>query len=319
MKTVPLGQTGEDLSALCLGTMRFGSRDDEPTSHAMLDQYVQAGGRFLDTANTYAHWIGDNVGGESERLLGRWMQDRGNRDELFLATKVGFGYPGDDLGGAEKELTSEAIIAECDKSLQRLGTDRIDLYYAHNDDYDTPLAETLAAFTGLVRAGKVRYIGASNYLAWRLARALTISELQELAPYVAVQQRHTYLRPRPGHDWKLWPAATEEFLDCCAKTGRAVIAYSPLLGGAYTRDDKKIPAGQDWPDSQSRLEALRAVADQLGATPNQVVLAWMLHSDPVVIPLFSASTSEQMTENLGALEISLNDEQMTQLDQAGIA
>ncbi|MFW5839635.1 MAG: aldo/keto reductase, partial [Planctomycetota bacterium] len=195
----------------------------------------------------------------------------------------------------------------------------IDLYYSHNDDYQTPLEETLEAYTGLIQAGKVRYIGASNYLAWRLARALTISEYKDISRYIAVQQRHTYLRPKPGFDWQHWPAATDEFLHCCKMNNLAVIAYSPLLGGAYVRDDKKVHKGQDWPDSEERMQALRSMADDIDATPNQLVLAWMLHSDPQVIPLFSASTKEQMDENLAALEIKLTDEQMSRLDEAGIA
>lgn len=193
MRTVPLGNTGVDVSALCLGAMYFGTRNDERTSFELLDQYVAAGGTFIDTANIYAHWVEGGQGGESESLLGRWMKARGNRADLFLASKVGFNMP-----GVERGLTAAQIEAECEKSLRRMGVETIDLYYAHVDDRVTPLDETLAAFDRLVRAGKVRFIGASNYLAWRLEQAHWVSKTHDWASFCCVQQRYTYLRPKPG-------------------------------------------------------------------------------------------------------------------------
>ncbi len=319
MKKVTLGKTGVDVSPLCLGTMLMGTKTDEDTSREILDRFIEQGGNFLDTANCYAAWQPGASGGESEKLLGRYFKDRGNRDTLFIATKVGFGYDGDDLGGADRTLDADTIVRECDKSLQRMGIDTIDLYYAHNDVRDCPLDETLEAFGKLVDAGKVRFIGCSNYKAWRLSEALAVSAARQLPPYVCIQQKHTYARPHPGFDGELWPPVNDDLLDACSHFGIPIVAYSPLMKGAYTRDDKSIPKGFDWPDTDARIEVLRRVAaDHHDASPNQIVLAWMMQSRPIVIPLFSVSSMQQLEENLGSLDITLSDEQMTALDEAGI-
>ncbi|WP_208610211.1 aldo/keto reductase [Shouchella rhizosphaerae] len=164
MKQVLLGQTGVTVSELCLGCMNFGTKTEQVVSERLLDQYVDAGGSFLDTANNYAFWNEGGEGGESERLLGHWMKERGNRSNLFLATKVGAlpTVPGGGLSDGEG-LSKQSIERAIDQSLQRLRTDYIDLYYAHIDDIKTPLEETLEAFEKLVRLGKVRFIGCSNY------------------------------------------------------------------------------------------------------------------------------------------------------------
>ena len=171
MRTVPLGKTGVEVSVFCLGTMDFGTHTDPETSYKLLDLYVEKGGFFLDTANVYARWWPGYVGGESETLLGRWMHERKNRSRLFLATKVGFEMP-----GVERGLRAHQIEEECEKSLKRLGIETIDLYYAHRDNPNTPLEETLEAFYRLIKAGKVRFIGASNYPAWWLEEARWISK-----------------------------------------------------------------------------------------------------------------------------------------------
>ena len=317
MKTIPLGDTGVDVSAMCLGTMYFGTKQDEDTSRQLLDQYVEAGGTFLDTANCYSHWVEGGCGGESESLLGRWMAERKNRDRLFIATKVAFGYPGTDKApGVESGLSAKQIETECEKSLKRMGIDTIDLYYAHHDDKVTPLEESLEAFDRLVKAGKVRYIGASNYVAWRLADGLNLSGENSWARFQCVQQKHTYLRPVPGVDVGVWPPAYPYFMDLCREKSLTVIAYSPLLRGAYVRDDRPVTEMYAGADSDARLGALKDVAAEKGVTPNQVVLAWMLHCDPVVIPLFSASSSEQLTEDLGALDVALSEDDMKRLDEA---
>lgn len=309
MKTLPLGQTGVEVSALCLGAMYFGTRNDKASSYRLLDQYMEAGGNFIDTANIYAHWISGFQGGESETLLGEWMQERGNRSQVFLASKVGFEYSDTTRG-----LTAQQIEDECNKSLKRLNVDTIDLYYAHVDDRNTPLEETLGAFDRLVKAGKVRFIGASNYLAWRLMQARNISEANQWASYCCIQQRYTYLPLRPGKSFSPQIVANEDLLDYCHTTGMTLLAYSVLLGGAYTRSDRALPEQVDSDDNQKRLSVLRAVAQETGATPNQVVLAWMLHSTPAVLPLIAASDEAQMTENLAALDVHLSDEQMTRLN-----
>ncbi len=313
MRTLPLGNTGEDVSALCLGVLHFGSREDERTSYHLLDQYVAAGGSFMDTANIYSHWIEGCRGGESEELLGRWMRARGNRGALFIASKVGFEYP-----GVERGLRAAQIEAECEKSLRRLDVETIDLYYAHVDDRTTPLEETMTAFDRLVRAGKVRYLGASNYLAWRLEQAHWVSKTNDLTAFCCLQQRYTYLRPNPDARFGSQEVAGNAVRDYvrARRHDFTLLAFSVLLAGAYTREDRPLPEQYRSADSEARLRALRAVAGEVSATPNQIVLAWLLHSDPPVLPLIAASTSEQLAENLGALDISLSDEHMRRLDEA---
>jgi aryl-alcohol dehydrogenase-like predicted oxidoreductase len=311
MKTIPLGNTRVEVSAFCLGAMYFGSRTDKEASFQLLDQYTDAGGSFLDTANIYVRWVPGFVGGESETLLGEWMRKRGNCDQLFIATKVGFEYP-----GVERGLRADQLEAECEKSLKRLGIDTIDLYYAHVDDRDTPVEETMEAFDRLVRAGKVRFIGASNFLAWRLEEARWASQTHGWVEYCCIQQRYSYIRPKPGASFGAQIAANDDLLDYCRARGITMLAYSPLLSGAYTRADRSFAEQYLGPDTDARVAALHNVAREVGATLNQVVYAWMVQSDPPVIPLVAASTTEQMEENLGALEIELSAEQMAQLNDA---
>ena len=312
MHTFPLGHTDQQVSALCLGTMYFGARENQHVSFDLIDRYVAAGGRFLDTANIYAHWVSGGQGGESETLLGNWLRQRGDRSKMVIATKVGFDYP-----GVERGLTAKQIEEECNKSLKRLGVETIDLYYAHKDDENTPLEETMAAFNRLVQAGKVRTIGASNYSAERLAAANQVAEANGLAQFCCIQQRHTYLRPRPEAGFDPQLATDDALLDLCRREGITVLAYSALLSGAYTRDDRPIPEQYLGPDSDARLTALREVATQNGVTPNQVVLAWMLHSDPPVLPLIAASNPDQLQKNIDVLQIKLSPAQMERLNSAG--
>jgi aryl-alcohol dehydrogenase-like predicted oxidoreductase len=311
MRHVPLGNTGVEVSAFGLGTMYFGWRTDDTTAYQLLDRYVEAGGTFLDTANIYGQENGERVGAISELLLGRWMQDRANRAQLFVATKLGFEY-----AGVERGLRAHQIESECEKSLKRLGIETIDLYYAHVDDRITPLEETLEAFERLVGAGKVRFIGASNFLAWRLEEAHWVSRTRGWAEYCCIQQRHSYLRPRPGANFGNQIAATDELLEYCRARQISLIAYSPLLSGVYTRPDRTLREQYLGPDNEARLTALRMVAEEHGATPNQVVLAWMAQSDPRVIPLVAASNMAQLQENLGALDITLSVEQRETLNRA---
>ena len=311
MRAVPLGNTGVEVSVFCLGTMHFGSRTDEETSYWILDQYVEAGGSFLDTANNYAMWVPGYVGGESETLLGEWMRERKNRARMFIATKVGFDYP-----GVERGLRAHQIETECEKSLRRLGIDTIDLYYAHRDDRNTPMEETIVAFDRLIRAGKVRFIGASNFLAWRLEEARWVSQTHGWAEYCCIQQRYSYIRPKPGASFGHQIAANDDLLDYCRTPGIRMLAYSPLLSGAYTRANHAFSEQYLGPDTDARLAALKVVSEEVGATANQVVLAWMVQSDPVVIPLVGASTVDQLEENLGALAIELSAEQMARLNDA---
>ena len=214
MKTTTLGFTNVPVSSLCLGAMYLGTRQDEATSFRLLDIYVEAGGFFIDTANIYARWVDGYRGYESENLLGRWMKARKNRARMFIATKVGFEVP---YYGVERGLPAATIIQECEKSLRNLGVETIDLYYAHCDDLNTPLEETLQAFDQLVKAGKVRTLGASNYMAWRLEEARWISQAHGWSEYCCVQQRHTYLRPRPGASFYPQLAVNEDLQQYCQR------------------------------------------------------------------------------------------------------
>ncbi len=311
MKTLPLGHARVEVSAICLGTMHFGSRDSEETSYQLLDQYIEAGGSFLDTANTYSFWIPGFVGGESEALLGRWMRERRNRPRLFIATKVGFAYP-----GVEQGLRARQIEEECERSLKRLGIEAIDLYYAHIDDRSTPMEETIAAFDRLVQAGKVCLVGASNFLACRLEMAHWVSQTHGWTEYCCIQQRYSYVRPNPGGRFDPQVVVNDDLLDYCHSRNITLVAYSPLLGGAYTRADRSFPEQYLGSDTEGRLRVLRSVAEEVDATANQVVYAWMIQSEPPVIPVMAASTVEQMRENLGALDVELSAEQIAELNEA---
>lgn len=312
MRKLRLGPSDVEVSALCFGTDSIGSKIDAETSFKLLDRFREGGGTFLDTANFYAAWLDGCVGGESETTIGKWMKDRGCRAEMVLASKLGFDYPG-CAGG----LSAVEIERECEKSLRRLQTDRLDVYFAHRDDAATPLEETMGAFDRLIRAGKVRAIGASNLKVWRIAEANQVSEANGWAKYVAVEQRHTYLRPRHGADFGPQICVNEDLKDYCRTRGIALVAYSILLQGSYTRTDRQVPAQYAGPEADDRLAALEAVAKETGATRSQVIIAWMLQSDPVAIPIIAGSRLEQLEENLAALDLSLDAEQMARLDTAG--
>ncbi len=308
MNTRRLGGTDLDVSPLCLGTMHFGTRDNKSKSYALLDQFLEAGGNFLDTANMYAMWIGK--GGESETLLGKWIKARKNRGRLVIASKVGFQY--------QKVPSSNApavIEAECEKSLRRLGIECIDLYYAHRDDRGTLLEAQLEAFDKLVRAGKVRHIGASNFKAWRLVEAEAVAAAHGWAAFSCVQQRYTYLRPRVDADFAFQTACNDDLLEYCRERKFPLLAYSPLLGGAYGRDDRPIPIQYDHADSDARKDVLKQVAEELGVGANQVVLAWMISNG--ILPVPGASTPEQMSASLDAAAIVLSEGQLERLDHAG--
>jgi aryl-alcohol dehydrogenase-like predicted oxidoreductase len=312
MQKLRLGSSQVEVSALCFGTDLIGSRIDRETSFRLLDLFRENGGTFVDTGNFYAAWLPGCQGGESETAIGAWMKLRGNRGEMAIATKVGFDYPGSPGG-----LSAVEIARECDKSLRRLQTDRIDLYYAHRDDPGTPLEETMEAFDRLVRAGKVRAIGASNLRVWRIAEANVVAASHGWTRYCAIEQRHTYLRPRHGADFGPQIPINADLKDYCRSSDITPIGYSILLQGAYTRQDRRVPAQYAGPDADERLVALRAVAVETGATVNQVVIAWMLGSDPRVIPIIAGSRPEQVVENMAALNLRLSENQIKQLDSAG--
>src|SRR6266571_9192273 len=312
MQKMKLGKSAVQVSALCLGTDLIGSKIDRETSFRLLDLFREQGGTFIDTGNFYAAWLPGCQGGESETTIGLWMKDRVARNEMVISTKLGFDYPG--CGGG---LNAEEIERECEKSLRRLQTDRIDLYYAHRDDAQTPLEETMHAFDRLIKAGKVRAIGASNLKVWRIAEANTVSQTLGLSEYGVVEQRHTFLRPRYGADFGPQVCINEDIKDYARCRGITLIGYSILLRGAYTRDDRPLPSQYASPEADERLGVLQAVAQETRATVNQIVIAWMRQSDPPVLPIIAGSRPEQLLENIEALDITLTRDQMGRLDSAG--
>jgi aryl-alcohol dehydrogenase-like predicted oxidoreductase len=312
MKTKLLGNTGVEVSTLCLGTMYFGTKQTTKESFSLLDQFVYAGGNFIDTANIYTSWIEGGMGGESEYVLGSWLSERKNRDDIFLASKVGFGY-----GDIKRSLRADVIENECNKSLRRMGVETIDLYYAHNDDRSTPLEETLEAFHRLKKAGKIRFIGASNYLAWRLEESRWLGQTNDWPEYCCIQQRHSYIRKKPGASFNPQVAVNDDLLDYCRNRDITLLAYSTLLSGAYTRDDRPFDQQYLGRDTDNRIHTLQQISNEIECTRNQVILAWMLQNDPGVLPLIAASNRNQMNENLQALDINLTTDQLETLNTAG--
>jgi aryl-alcohol dehydrogenase-like predicted oxidoreductase len=312
VKRVKLGKSNLEVSALAMGTDLIGGKINRETSFKLFDFFKENGGTFIDTANMYSFWLPGCKGGESESTIGAWMAERRNRDVIQISSKLAFDYP-----GCEGGLSAAEIQRECEKSLKRLQTDRIDLYYAHRDDRDTPLEEIMEAFDALIKAGKVRAVGASNVPLWRIAEANTISRIKQWSGYSAVEQRFTYLRPRHGADFGPQIFMSEELRDYAGANQVALIGYAVLLQGAYTRSDREVPMQFAGPDSDQRLAVLRAVASEVGCTPSQAIIAWMRQSSPSILPIIAGSRIEQFRENIAALDLTLSADQMHRLDTAG--
>lgn len=312
MKTVPIGRSGLSAVNAPLGAMWLGTKQNHDESFALLDHYVARGGNFIDTANGYAHWLGDPwKGGESETVLGEWMKARGNRSSLIISTKVGHAYP-----GTERTLAAKAINAEIDKSLKRLQTDHIDIYFAHVDDLNTPPEATLEAFATLIKAGKIRSIGASNFTTGRLAAINAMATARGLPRYEILQPRYTYLRPRHDATFGAQLSLTAEMDEYCRANDISIMPFSSGLGGAYNaRADRPLPAQYTSGDSTARLATLRAVATELNTTPHKLVFAWLAAKG--TLPLIAGSTNAQLDESLDAMDIALNPDQLNRLDAAG--
>jgi aryl-alcohol dehydrogenase-like predicted oxidoreductase len=311
-----LGRTGMKVAALCLGGNTFGWTTDQKASEAVLDAYMEAGGNFIDTADVYSRWAPGNIGGESETVMGTWMAARHNRHAVIVATKLGGPMgPGPNDAGLSRLHMAQAVEA----SLKRLQTDYIDLYQAHWDDKTTPLEETLRAFDDLVHQGKVRYIGSSNHVAWRLARALWESERGGWVRYECLQPKYN-LVIRDEYERELEPL--------CLEQGVGVIPYSSLasgfLSGKYRRGADKPAtaraAGVEKTYMNDRgfrvLAAVEKVAAGAAATPAQVALSWLAHRPGITAPIASATSVTQLTELLGGIELKLDAEATTTLDQA---
>lgn len=305
-----IGTSDLDVFPLCLGGNVFGWTADEQQSYAVLDAYTAAGGNFIDTADVYSAWGEGLSGGESETIIGQWLARRGRRDDLVIATKVG------KLPTA-KGLSATNIRKAAEDSLRRLGTEHIDLYYAHLDDTEVPLEETLGAFDELVKAGKVRHLGASNYDTDRLAEALEISKRENLAGYVALQPHYNLLE-REKYEGK--PAAL------VAIEGLSAVPYFGLAQGFLTGkyrpgvevDSLRAENVREYLDERG-LRVL-AVLDELAATHRatvaSVALAWLGAQPTVAAPIASARTVEQLEGLLGAATLELTETEIQRLTEA---
>lgn len=307
-----LGSTGSKVSELCFGTQTFGWGADEVTAHAMADRFVDAGGNFFDTSDKYND-------GESERILGSWLRTQ-RRDDVLIASKTFFdvGDGPNDMGASRKR-----IMSQIDKSLSRLGTDYLDLYQVHCWDASTPLEETLEGLHDLVRLGKVRYLGVSNYAPSQLMKAIMLTRAHGWSPVVSLQPEYSLLVR--STEWELIPL--------CRAEGVAVLCWSPLAGGwlsgKYQRDappppDSRVGRGDRWDDQAEQrasvqtwriIDELRAVATARDRTPAQVALNWLLRRPGVTAPIIGARTTEQLEQNLGAVGWALSNDEVERLDE----
>ncbi|MFB7010721.1 MULTISPECIES: aldo/keto reductase [unclassified Streptomyces] len=316
--------TRREVSVLSLGAMLMGTRTDEATSFAILDRYAEAGGTFIDTSDNYAFWINGTRGGESEQLLGRWRRSRGVGDEIVIATKLGArpNVPATDFSQGIEGLSAEVIRESAERSREHLGVDKLDLLYAHVQDRSVPMTETVEAFAELVTEGTVGLLGVSNHWAWQVERARRIAADAGLPGYDVLQYHHTYLRRRTDAPSRRSPDGQEgvaggDLLSYLrAEPSLVPVAYSPLLAGAYVRTDKPLGPEFDHPGTPLRQAALRAVAEETGATVNQVVLAWLIGGDIPFVPLVGASSVAQLDESLAAVDLELTAEQRAVLDAA---
>ncbi|MBV8685437.1 MAG: aldo/keto reductase [Alphaproteobacteria bacterium] len=308
-----IGRTGLFTPRLVLGGNVFGWTASGEAAFRILDRFAEAGGRMIDTADVYSAWAPGHRGGESESLIGEWLRRRGGKGEMLIATKVGM-LPGE---GGEK-LEPARIAAAAEASLNRLGVETIDLYYAHQDDPATPMEASLAAFDRLVRDGKVRALGASNFTAERLSKALAVSEKEGYAAYGALQNEY-HLMARGGYDGALQRL--------CMERGLGVLPYYGLASGFLTgkyrsaADQGQSIRGDRMGKYLNRrgfavLDTLDAVAAEAGATPAQVALAWVAAQPGITAPISSARTPEQLEELIGAMTLDLSPDQLARLDAA---
>ena len=313
MQKRQLGNSGLQVSQLCLGGNVFGWTADEKTSFQLLDAFLDAGGNFIDTADVYSRWIPGHQGGESETVIGNWFKRSGQRNQVIIATKIGM-----DMGENKKGLSKPYIKKAVEDSLKRLQTDRIDLYQAHTDDEHTPLDETLGAFAELIKQGKIRAIGGSNYSAQRLTAALEVSKKNNLPRYESLQPGYN-LYDRSGYESELKPV--------CEEYGLGVIPYYSLAAGFLTG---KYRSEADL-DNKARgrtvkkylnerghriLNTLDQVANDYGSKPGQVALAWSMAQPTITAPIASATSLEQLKDLTEAANLKLGDSDLARLDQA---
>ncbi len=317
MQHTTLGNTGLKVSRLCLGTMTFGWSADEATSHAIMDAAFDAGLNFLDTADMYSRWIEGNPGGVSEQIIGRWLAGK-ERRQVIVATKARARM----WDGANGEgLSRHHIIHAVEDSLRRLGTDYIDLYQTHWPDEETPLEETLYALDALVQAGKVLYVGASNYPAWLLMKTYWVSDVHKISRYDTLQPHYSLLH-RNEYE--------RELAAVCADQNIGVIPYSPLAGGfltgKYARESRDVDTTRAESGTICRLvederaykamDVVKAIAVAHETSPAQIALAWLLHQPTITAPIIGARRVDQLEQVIGATEIELSEDQIERLNVA---
>ncbi len=310
-----LGKTGVKVSALCMGTMQFGWSLNETDSQTVMSATFDAGINFFDTADIYSRWYENNPGGISETYIGNWMKENKiPRDQVVIATKVR-GEMG--KGVNDQGLSRVHIMNAVEDSLRRLQTDYIDLYQAHWTDADTPIEETLRAFDDLVKQGKARYIGASNYAAWELMQALWTSDKYNLARYDTLQPHYNLIHREEFE---------RELRAVCQTYGIGVIPYSPLAGGFLTGKYRKNASMPESKRTEGRkremteenftlLDEMEKIGKEHNATIPQVALAWMLADTVITSPIIGATSIKQLTENLGALNTHLNKDEIEILNK----
>jgi aryl-alcohol dehydrogenase-like predicted oxidoreductase len=317
MENRKLGSTGLKVSEICFGTATFGWHTDEAESHRMLDTFLEAGGNFVDTADIYSGWAEGSWAGRSEEMIGTWLKDSGRRHEIVLATKCrsAMGDLPNDAG-----LSRRHIMDAVEASLKRLNTDFIDLYQTHSMDNQTPIEETMRALDDLVRQGKVRYLGCSNYSAWRLCKALWAADKQNLARYDCIQPYYSLLE-RDHFE--------RELADLVEVEGVAVIPYSPQALGFLTGKFRGMDAvppntrGADNKQMQSYfteknfalLDEMEKIGQHYGKTLGQVSLAWLLTNPLITAPIVGARNTEQLQESIAAAGFRLENEHMEHLNQ----
>ncbi len=313
MQKRKLGKSGLEVSQLCLGGNVFGWTADENTSFQILNAFVDGGGDFVDTADVYSKWVPGHHGGESEAVIGKWFKQNGTRSKIVVATKVGM-----EMAADKKGLSRGYIARAVEDSLKRLATDYIDLYQTHKDDPDTPLDETLEALTQLIKEGKVRAIGASNYSGKRLDEALAVSREKNLARYESLQPEYN-LYDRSGYESELEPVAEKNEL--------GVIPYFSLAAGFLTGKYRseadlgnKARSGMVKKYLNERgfriLDALDEVAKQHSSTAAEVALAWLMARPSITAPIASATNLDQLKHLVNAANLKLEVEAIERLDEA---
>jgi aryl-alcohol dehydrogenase-like predicted oxidoreductase len=314
MEQRALGKAGFSVAPLCLGGNVFGWTADEAQSFKILDAFVAGGGNFIDTADVYSRWVPGHQGGESETIIGKWLKARGGRDKVVIATKTGA-----EMTPTDKGLARARVEKQIEASLKRLNTDYVDLYYSHRDDAETPMEEVLETYDRLIKAGKVRAIGASNFTAERLGEALSTADAKGLPRYTVLQPLYNL------YDRKDFEGALQ---DLCVKEGVAVAPYYTLASGFLTGKYRseadlsqsarggKIGTNYLNPQGLKLLDAMEAVAKRLGVKPSQVAVAWLAARPSVVAPIASATKVEQLEELLAAVQLKLDADAMQALDAA---